>query len=86
MADLAQIKKQLGPDGDRLQAIFVTVDPQRDTPQVLKAYMASFDPSFVALRGRTPAFPGAMSMPPLRRALAVRMMHRPGHTGRRRRG
>jgi protein SCO1 len=31
--------------------VFVTVDPERDTPQVLKAYMASFDPSFVALRG-----------------------------------
>jgi protein SCO1/2 len=51
MADLAQAKKALGPDGDRLQAIFVTIDPERDTPQVLKSYMASFDPTFVALRG-----------------------------------
>lgn len=51
MADLAQIKKQLGAAGDRLQGVFVTVDPQRDTPDVLKAYMASFDPTFVALRG-----------------------------------
>ncbi len=51
MADLAQIRKQLGAAGDRLQGVFVTVDPQRDTPEVLKAYMGSFDPSFVALRG-----------------------------------
>ena len=51
MAELAQVKKLLGKDGDRLQGVFVTVDPERDTPQVLKSYMASFDPSFVALRG-----------------------------------
>jgi protein SCO1/2 len=51
MADLAQVKKALGPDGDRLQGIFVTVDPERDTPEILKSYIAAFDPSFVALRG-----------------------------------
>ena len=51
MAELAQVKKSLGQDGDRLQGIFVTVDPERDTPAVLKSYMGSFDPSFVALRG-----------------------------------
>ncbi len=51
MAELAQIKKALGKDGDRVQGIFVTVDPQRDTQEILKNYMASFDPSFVALRG-----------------------------------
>ena len=50
MAELAQIKKSLGPDGDKLQAIFITVDPERDTPEVLKAYMENFDPSFLALR------------------------------------
>ena len=54
MVDLAQVKKSLGKDGDRVQGLFVTVDPQRDTPAVLAAYMASFDPSFIALRG-TPA-------------------------------
>ena len=47
----AEIKKLLGSDGDRLQVIFVTVDPERDTPEVLKAYAAAFDPSFVALYG-----------------------------------
>jgi protein SCO1/2 len=51
MAELAQIKKQLGKDGERVQGIFVTVDPKRDTPELLKAYIESFDPTFVALRG-----------------------------------
>ena len=51
LAELAQIKKSLGPDGDRVQGVFVTVDPDRDTPEVLKAYVGNFDPSFVALRG-----------------------------------
>ena len=50
MAELAQVKKLLGPDGDKLQAVFITVDPERDTPELLKAYMGNFDPSFVALR------------------------------------
>jgi protein SCO1/2 len=51
MAELAQVKQELGADGDKLQGVFVTVDPERDTPEVLQAYMANFDPSFVALRG-----------------------------------
>jgi protein SCO1/2 len=51
MAELAQVKKSLGADGDKLQGVFVTIDPERDTPAILKSYMASFDPSFVALRG-----------------------------------
>ena len=51
MQELAEVKKMLGKDGDRLQGIFVTVDPERDTPELLKAYMENFDPSFLALRG-----------------------------------
>jgi protein SCO1 len=51
MAELAEVKKMLGKDGDKLQAIFITVDPERDTPEVLRAYMGNFDPSFIALRG-----------------------------------
>ena len=51
MAELAQVKKSLGADGERIQGVFVTIDPERDTPALLKAYMGSFDPSFVALRG-----------------------------------
>ncbi|KQV94486.1 SCO family protein [Rhizobacter sp. Root1221] len=51
LAELAQVKKALGPDGDKVQGVFITVDPERDTPQVLKGYVTSFDPGFVALRG-----------------------------------
>ena len=51
LAELAAVKKALGADGERVQGVFVTVDPKRDTAEVLKAYMASFDPGFVALRG-----------------------------------
>jgi protein SCO1/2 len=51
MAELAEAKKLLGADGDKLQGLFVTIDPQRDTPELLKAYMANFDPTFLALRG-----------------------------------
>lgn len=54
MNELAEIRKLLGKDGDRLQGIFVTVDPQRDTPEVLKAYLGNFDPSFIALRPSSP--------------------------------
>ena len=50
MAELAQVKQQLGPDADKLQAIFITVDPERDKPELLKAYMGNFDPTFLALR------------------------------------
>ena len=41
----------LGPDGKRLDVVFVTLDPERDTAEVLPAYVHSFDPSFIALRG-----------------------------------
>ncbi|HEY1393320.1 MAG TPA: SCO family protein, partial [Methylibium sp.] len=51
MAELAEVKRQLGPDGERVQGVFVTLDPERDTAALLKPYVAGFDPSFVALRG-----------------------------------
>jgi len=51
LAELAQVKKVLGADSDKLQGVFVTIDPERDTPDVLRQYVASFDPTFVALRG-----------------------------------
>ncbi len=51
LSDLAQVKKRLGNDGDRLQVIFITVDPERDSQAVLQRYVPSFDPSFVALYG-----------------------------------
>jgi protein SCO1 len=51
LSELAQIKKSLGAEGDHVQVVFVTVDPERDTPDVLKAYVANFGSDFVALRG-----------------------------------
>jgi protein SCO1 len=51
MLELAEVKKALGPDGARVQGIFITVDPARDTPELLRAYVSNFDPDFVALRG-----------------------------------
>jgi protein SCO1/2 len=50
MQELAEVKRLLGSDGNKLQAVFVTVDPERDTTELLKAYVENFDASFVALR------------------------------------
>jgi protein SCO1 len=47
----AEVKKQLGPDGDKLQVLFVTVDPERDSAEALAKYVPAFDPSFIGLRG-----------------------------------
>ena len=44
-----QVKNSLADKGDLLQPVFITLDPERDTPELLKAYMANFDPSFIAL-------------------------------------
>jgi protein SCO1/2 len=51
LAEIAEAKKLLGPDGSKVQGVFITVDPERDKPELLKAYMANFGPDFVALRG-----------------------------------
>lgn len=51
MAELATVKRQLGAEGAKVVPIFLTVDPERDTPAVLKAYVANFGADFVALRG-----------------------------------
>ena len=51
MADLARVKSSLGADGARLQVLFVTLDPERDTPALLAEYVPNFDPSFVGLWG-----------------------------------
>jgi protein SCO1/2 len=59
MVELAEVKKALGKDGDKLQGLFVTVDPARDTPEVLKAYMGNFDPAFLALIPSTQALPAS---------------------------
>jgi protein SCO1/2 len=51
LQQLVETKRLLGPQGDKLQGVFVTVDPARDTPEILKAYTGAFDPTFIALRG-----------------------------------
>ena len=51
LAELAQVKQMLGADGARVQGVFVTVDPERDTPELLKAYVGNFGADFVALHG-----------------------------------
>ncbi len=51
MAELAEVKRSLGADGARVQGIFVTIDPARDTAELLKAYAANFGPDIVGLRG-----------------------------------
>ncbi|MBX3610115.1 MAG: SCO family protein [Hydrogenophaga sp.] len=49
MSELAEAKRLLGADSDKLQGLFVSVDPERDTPEVMKQYVTNFDPSFLAL-------------------------------------
>ena len=51
LAELKEAKRLLGQDGEQVQGIFITLDPKRDTPQVLAKYVPAFDPSFVALVG-----------------------------------
>jgi protein SCO1/2 len=51
LAALAETMKRLGPDADRVQVLFVTVDPERDTPALLAQYVPAFDPRFLGLYG-----------------------------------
>jgi protein SCO1/2 len=51
LATLAEAKKRLGPDGDKVQVLFVTIDPERDKPALLLPYVTAFDPSFLGLYG-----------------------------------
>jgi len=54
LAEMAQVVRELGTDADRVQVLFITVDPERDTPDVLRQYVTAFDARFVGLTG-TPA-------------------------------
>ena len=51
LADIASSLKGLGPEAERVQVLFVTVDPERDTQEVLAKYVTAFDPRFLGLRG-----------------------------------
>lgn len=54
LARAAEVKRLLGADGDRFQTLFITIDPERDTPEMLQAYTAAFDESFIGLYGDLP--------------------------------
>lgn len=51
LSTVAEAKRRLGADGAQVQGVFVTVDPERDTPELLSNYVPAFDPSFVGLYG-----------------------------------
>jgi protein SCO1/2 len=51
LGEMAVVMKELGNDAGRLQVLFVTVDPGRDTAEVLKRYVPAFHPSFLGLTG-----------------------------------
>ncbi|HXX86194.1 MAG TPA: SCO family protein [Casimicrobiaceae bacterium] len=51
LAELAAVMQKLGPDADRVQVLFVTIDPERDTADLLSRYVPAFNPSFLGLRG-----------------------------------
>lgn len=53
MAEIAEVKKNLRADSRKLQVIFVTVDPDRDTPEILRAYVSAFDENAIALVGNS---------------------------------
>jgi len=53
LAQFKQVRAQLGSQADRVRFVFITVDPERDTPERLRQYLAAFDPAFIGLTGAT---------------------------------
>lgn len=51
LSEMVQVRKLLGADAARVETVFVTIDPERDTAEILRAYVGSFGPGFTALRG-----------------------------------
>jgi protein SCO1/2 len=51
LGEFAAALKKLGPEAKKVQVLFITVDPERDTPEALAQYVPAFDPSFLGLRG-----------------------------------
>lgn len=74
LAEMALAKQLLGADGERMQGLFVSIDPERDTPEIMKAYMAAFDPSFLALYAKLD------DLPALARSFKIYYKKVPGST------
>lgn len=55
LAEMGQVMRELGPEAEKLQVLFITVDPERDTPELLRRYVPSFHASFLGLHGDTDA-------------------------------
>ena len=55
LSTLREVREKLGADGDKLQVVFITVDPERDTGEVMSQYVPAFHPSFIGLRGDIPS-------------------------------
>lgn len=51
VSEMAQVRARMGANSERVQGLFVTVDPKRDKPEILSQYLASFDPTFLGLWG-----------------------------------
>lgn len=74
MANIASVLHQLGPDvADRVRVLFVTTDPDRDTPRTLRDWLAHFDPAFIGLTGTTDAIDRAQRAAGLPPAARVRL-------------
>jgi protein SCO1 len=58
--DMSQVLRKLGPDADRAGALFITVDPERDTPAAMKDYLSNFDPHLRGLTGDRAAIDAAL--------------------------
>ena len=74
LGEWVQVKQALGENGKRLQAVFITVDPERDTAEALKDYVAHFDPTFLAL------IPSLEELPALAKSFKVYYKKVPGPT------
>ncbi len=67
LADLAKARQLLGADANRVEVVFVTIDPQRDTPERLRTYLGAFDPTFIGVTG------AATAMRPVWKAYTIRV-------------
>lgn len=75
LAVLSAAMDKLGPEGDQVVPIFITIDPKRDTPEILKAYLAAFGPRFVGLTGTD------QDIAPVAKGYRVFFKEHPGSTG-----